>query len=148
MTGHLTEDDLINRWYGLDSTFEAHERHLLSCAACADKLRAFEQRRAAVVESQAVPAAFLAAQRSRILERVERSSGFRMPWVPAVLAGALALAVALVPRMVQAPAPAPEKAVQQEVAEDQLFLELFSLEAAEEPRAASPIRGLFEQERQ
>jgi len=146
-TGHLTDDELVDRLYGVGAACADVEVHLLGCAICTDKLHVFEQRRAAGLESEPVSPSFLAAQRSKILERVEQGplmAGLRLHWVPAALAGVLAAAVVLVPQMIHHPAPAAEKAAQQEVSEDPLFREVFSIEVAEEPRAASPIRGLFE----
>jgi hypothetical protein len=121
---------------------------LVSCTDCAMRLRVFERRRNAVLHAPPVPAGLLARERSQILARIEQRPRFRLHWVPAaVLAGGMLAAVALVPHRIETSAE-PDKVAKQEVAEEQWFREVFSMERAEEPRAASPIRGLFDEREQ
>jgi len=148
MNPHLSIDELVDLLYGVSDDFAA-VAHIDACGECRAKLELFERRRQSACGLEPAPAAALASQRSTVHERIERP-GFRLRWVPAALGVPAALAAGLVAAVVIAPhvggpAAAPQKAVQQETAEDQLFREVFSLESAEEPRAASPIRGLFDE---
>ena len=142
MNRHLSIDELVDLLYGVSNDFAA-VAHLDVCGECRAKMELFERRREAARGLEPAPAAVLASQRNTVRERIERP-GFRFSWVPAALAAGLVAAVVVAPHMSR-PAAAPKTAVQQETAEDQLFREVFSLESAEEPRAASPIRGLFDE---
>lgn len=132
---HLTDDELIDRVYGIEQDGSAH---LADCEECAARWRAFEQRHREMIPALPVTAEFLAAQRRSIHSRVGQQPNTRLKWAPALVAACLLALVVLVNR----PAPAP---VQHADTNDaQLFSEVYSMEQSTEPRAASPIHELFE----
>jgi hypothetical protein len=153
MNRHLTNDELLNRLYGLGEAEGETNLHLRECPGCADRWRAFERRRAeTAVEpdlSSDASNEFLAAQRRAIYARLEeRSSGMHVRWAPAVAAGfLLAAGVYLaipgrhaVPQTPNRPAPVTAHA---EMSDEQLFSDVYSMEQSAEPRAAVPMHALF-----
>lgn len=144
---HVSDDELIGLLYGVGNMEDA-EGHVAGCPECGDRLRAMGQVRLAAVEDPQISGRALAAQRQQILERLERSSsGSRAwGWAPAAAAGAL-LAVALfLSRPSSTPSPVPAaKAVVNTEADMELFTDVYSMEQDVEPRAAAPIRALFQQ---
>jgi hypothetical protein len=165
MNRHLTNDELLNRLYGLGEAEGESTLHLRECTGCAERWRAFERRRA---ETAAWPDLsgdasneFLAAQRRSIYARLEeRSGGIHVRWAPAVAAGfLLAVGVYLsipgpgrhvVPQPANAaytsthnrPAPVAH-VVHAEMSDEQLFSDVYSMEQSAEPRAAVPLHALF-----
>lgn len=145
MNRHLNRDEVIDQLYGIGS--EATSAHMASCLACQEELGMYQARRAGVAIPMEVSADILAAQRRRILARVEHPSASPLKWIPALAAACLILVFALAYRP-SAPVPVTKAsnvapyAAHQEM--DQLYSDIYELENAEEPRAASPIRGLFE----
>jgi hypothetical protein len=141
MIRHLTTAQLIDRLYGIgDSTAESH---LLECAECADRYRAFEERRMETVETS-ISTNDLAAQRRAIYVRIDAAGRMQPRWTPAFAAGLL-LAVGMVlyrPLIHIAERPAPS--ARTEMSDEQLFSDVYSMEQSAEPRAAAPIQGLFE----
>ena len=135
---HLSDDELIGLLYGLGDT----EDHLAGCPECIERLSTMDKARVATVEDPQLSGRMLAAQRQQILERVERPPvSLAWRWVP--LAAASLLAVALVwSRPPGAPAPAP---VVNTESDAQLFIDVYSMERDVEPRAAAPIRTLFQE---
>ena len=87
---HLSEDALLDAVYGIAGS-EA-EAHLRGCADCAQRLHEWHEKRAAAAESVEISGEFLAAQRRKIYERIERPSRKHWLWAPG-LAAACALAV-------------------------------------------------------
>ncbi len=148
MSGHLTNDELLDRLYGLSEAEGETSLHLRQCAGCADRLRAFEQRQAEAVVSPEVSSEFLAAQRRGIYARLEEGPQVHSRWAPA-LAAAFALAMGLFliypghhsrPKAPIRPAPA----ARTEMSDEQLFSSMYSMEQSAEPRAAVPMHALFE----
>jgi anti-sigma-K factor RskA len=144
---HLSDDQLIGLLYGVGN-MEDDEDHLAGCPECADRLRAMDQARLATVEAPQISGRALAAQRQQILERLEHplSGSHAWRWAPAAAAAAL-LAVALfLSRPSSTPPPVPAaKAVVNTEADIDLFTDVYSMEQDVEPRAAAPIRALFQQ---
>jgi hypothetical protein len=141
MNRHLSDDDLIDRLYGVsDSTHE--------CAECARRLRAMERRRAEISSAVPVSGDFLAGQRRGIYSRLGESPKPRLSWAPATVA-AVCLAVAGVVVFHTAapvPAPATHVAAESDTANDaQLLSDVYSMEQSAEPRAAAPIHALIEE---
>ncbi len=138
---HLSEDTLLDAVYGIAGNDA--ETHLRACADCAQRLHAWQEKRAALAESIEIPGEFLAAQRRKIYERIERPS--RKYWLLAPgLAAACALAVGI---FVYHPAPQsqpPSKPA--EISDTQLFRDIYSMEETPEPAAAGPVRALFEEQ--
>jgi hypothetical protein len=141
MNTHLTDDELIDRLYGLGDP--AHE-----CAQCGARLRAMEQRRAEVAVSTPASGDFLAAQRRSVYSRLGQPSRSHWSWAPATVA-ALCLAVAGImvlhtPGRVPATPPGAVSHTDA-VADAQLFSDVYAMEQSSEPRAAAPIHTLIEE---
>jgi anti-sigma factor RsiW len=137
---HLSEDTLLDAVYGIAGNDA--ETHLHGCADCAQRLHEWQEKRAALAANIEIPGEFLAAQRRKIYERIERPS--RKYWLLAPgLAAACALAVGI---FVYHPAPQPQPAVHAEISDAQLFGDIYSMEQAAEPAAAAPARALFEEQ--
>lgn len=138
---HLSEDALLDAVYGIAGS--AAEAHLRRCADCAQRLQEWHEKRAAAVESvegSELSGDFLAAQRKKIYERIERPSRKRWLWAPG-LAAACALAIGV---FVYHPAPKEQPRRHAEISDAQLFGEVYSMEQSLEPAAAAPARALFE----
>jgi len=133
MKAHLSDDQLIDRLYGL----AGEQNHLADCPQCSARFDAMEIRRREMARLAPPSAEVLAAQRRVIHSRLGERPNRRMKWIPAMAAGALAIA-ALVYRPAVPPAPHPDPA------DAQLFSEVYSMEQSTEPTAAAPIHGLFE----
>jgi hypothetical protein len=141
---HLSDDELIGLLYGLGDA----EEHVAACPECGVRLTAMREARAATIDTPQISGRILAAQRQQILDRLERPS-FAASWqrlLPVAGAASL-LAVALFlsrPSGVPAPAPTTPAAVNAE-ADEELFTDVYSMERDVEPRAAAPIRALFQE---
>src|ERR1700692_4475752 len=129
---HLSEDALLDAVYGIAGN-EA-EAHLRGCANCAQRLHAWQEKRAATTASVDIPSEFLAAQRRTIYERIERPSRKHWLWAPG-LAAACALAVGV---FVYHPAPQKPADRRAEISDTQLFGDIYSMEQSLEPAAAAP----------
>ncbi len=148
MNRHLTNDELLNRLYGLGEAEAETQLHLRECAACADRWRGFEQRRAETAAWPDVSNERLASQRRGVYARLEeRPGGMHVRWAPALAAGFLLAAGAYlaipgrhaVPQAPNRPAPSAHT----EISDEQLFSDVYSMEQSAEPRAAVPIHALF-----
>jgi hypothetical protein len=138
---HLSEDALLDAVYGI--TGNDAEMHLRGCADCGQRLHEWREKRAATVASVEIQDEFLAAQRRKIYERIERPPHKRWLWAPG-LAAACALAVGI---FVYHPAPQQQPVNRPaEISDAQLFGEIYSMEQAVEPAAAAPARALFEEQ--
>ena len=138
---HLSEDALLDAVYGIAGS--RAEAHLRRCADCAQRLQEWHEKRAAAVESVEgieISGDFLAAQRKKIYERIERPSRKHWLWAPG-LAAACALAIGV---FVYHPAPKDQPQRHAEISDAQLFGEVYSMEQSLEPTAAAPARALFE----
>jgi hypothetical protein len=149
MNSHLSDQDLLNRLYGV----EERGAHLEGCKECAkrwDDLSAGRARFLSTTLSKASPPSdlsdrlleerFLTAQRNRIYARLESGPERRMLWAPAGVAAAALLAVGLFVYRPVASTPA-------EPADAQLFADVYTVEQSLEPVAAEPIHALFEEGR-
>jgi hypothetical protein len=153
MNRHLTNDELLNRLYGIGGPdAESHLRH---CPECAGRYEAFERRRAQATSSSTVktPHEFLAAQRRAVYARLGETPGGQArqiaQWTPAVAAAALlTLGLFLYRPSTSAPeAQAPAVHAELNPAEPgdaQLFSDVYSIEESAEPLAAAPIQALFD----
>jgi anti-sigma factor RsiW len=138
---HLSEDALLDAVYGIAGN-EA-DAHLRGCTACAQRLHEWQEKRASTVASIEIPGEFLAAQRRKIYERIERPSRKHWMWAPGLVA-ACALAVGI---FVYHPAPQQQPVNKPtEISDAQLFGDIYSMEQAAEPAAAAPVRALFEEQ--
>ena len=140
MKRHLRDDELFEQIYGLGDG-----AHVGECPECAGRLAAMELRRTEAAADASQSNEFLAGQRRAIYARLDGPAPARMHWVPTLAAATLLAGVLIyypsrtVPQRMPAPAARPE------ISEEQLFSDVFSLEQAAEPRAAAPIRALFEE---
>jgi anti-sigma-K factor RskA len=144
---HLSDDELISLLYGLGDT----DGHLARCPECAERWNAMH-RALGIVRTKSARAAVmseyrLAAQRQQIRERLGNSSSrfHSLSWIPAAAAAAL-LAIALFlqqhHRVISTPIAAAVVTTEGDAA---LFTDVYSMEQDVEPRAAAPIRALFQE---
>ncbi len=101
-----------------------------------DRLRA---RRLELIATPPASHDFLAGQRRKIYSRLGESAPSRLKWAPALAAVCLLIAGMFV---FHPAATAP--AVHTDVADAQLFSDVYSMEESTEPIAAVPIHALFE----
>jgi anti-sigma factor RsiW len=137
---HLSEDALLDAVYGIAGS--AADAHLRRCADCAQRLHEWHEKRAATVERVEISSDFLAAQRKKIYQRIERPSRKHWLWAPG-LAAACALAIGV---FVYHPAPKEQPRRSAEISDAQLFGEVYSMEQSLEPAATAPARALFEEQ--
>jgi hypothetical protein len=136
MNAHLTDDQLLDRLYGV-----AEHPHVESCVECSARFRELETRRVELSTPVEVSAGFLAAQRGRISSRIEKPSFDAWKWVPA----AVATCVLAIGVLVYRPATVHSPATKAEGADAQLFSDVYSMAQSTEPSAATPIHALFEE---
>jgi len=144
MSAHLTDHELIERLYGVAEAGD----HLGACESCATRLEAMRERRSSLAAAPTVAPEFFANQQARILARIERPErSYR--WVPALAAACLAIAGFFVYYPNRTPVVPPHSQAQVHVVEPtdaQLYAEVYSLQESMEPRAASPIHALFQEQ--
>ncbi len=150
-TTHWSDDDLLRRLYGLESESAVAEAHLDECSECGARWQELQSRRAAALDdssAKSVSAERLQRQRTAVWDRIERRRGFwTWKWVPAAAAaGVLAAAILLLHPAGFAPAPRRLAAQSSpaQLSDAQLFNDVAALSAPEAPRAAAPMRSLFE----
>lgn len=135
---HLSEDALLDAVYGIAG--KDAETHLGRCADCAGRLHEWQEKRATAASLE-IPDDFLAVQRRKIYERIERPSPKHWLWAPG-LAAACALAVGI---FVYHPASQQHRSHKPaEISDTQLFGDIYSIEQTPEPAASAPVRALFE----
>jgi len=144
---HLSDDELIGLLYGLGDG-----DHLTHCSECGERWsemhKALGMARAESSKVAEISGRKLALQRQQILERVAQpsmlSSGWR--WVPVATAASLLAAAMFLHESPAVPQPSPSAptAVNAE-ADAKLFTDVYSMEQDVEPKAAAPIRALFQE---
>jgi hypothetical protein len=134
MNGHLNDERLIEQLYGVSS-----DPHVENCQECSLRLNQMRERRAELAAVPPVSNSFFAAQRREIYARLGRPVPSRVRWAPAMVAAACLLVAGL---FVYRPATTP--VTHTDVADAQLFSEVYSMEDSTEPIAAAPIHALFE----
>jgi hypothetical protein len=136
---HYTQDELLQAVYGL----ERGDGHLASCPECRVLLDGMLARRAESTDSEKLPdASFFARQRAAVYRRAEQPRGFSVPRL--ATAGAALATVALSLLLLRTPeqqTPAPVAASD----DAKLIAEIYSDAYNSEPRAADPVRALFEE---
>jgi hypothetical protein len=144
---HLSDDELIGLLYGVGDA----EQHLPACLECSERWdamhRALGMARTVSAKAMEISSRQLAVQRQQILERLEQpSSGSpAWQWVPvATAASLLAAAMFLYPRPNGPQSAPPAPAAVNAESDAQLFTDVYSMEQDMEPRAAAPIRALFQ----
>jgi len=146
---HLSDDQLIDRLYGIRGTGDAH---LEECTECASRWEAIQERRGRMVEEAPEGEVVWAQQRREILERAEGGEAARSwqrAWVPVLLSAlVLAAGVWFYGPMHDPPPPAVPVPVAVDTSAPGWFEETYSVMQPDEPRAASAIRVLFEQQQE
>ena len=144
---HLTDDDLIRRLYGIGE----EDDHLAACAECSDRWLAIQSvirsARADAPRPPEISGRKLAVQRQQILARLGQPLALwrTWRWVPAAAAASLLATALFLSRPTTSETPAPPATVASNPEADaQLFTDVYSMEQDVEPRAAAPIRGLFQ----
>jgi hypothetical protein len=133
MNQHLSDDQLIAHLYGI-----ASDAHAQTCNECALRLDGLRQKRSELAETAPVASDFLAGQRRRIYARLGEPAPSKLKWAPAALAAACLLIAGM---FVYRPVAAPPV---HDVADAQLFSDVYSMEESTEPLPAAPIHALFE----
>lgn len=137
MNRHLSEDQFVDQLYGVPTDPHA-SLHVENCSACALHLNRLRERRSELAAAPPVSHDFLAGQRRKIYARLGEPAPSRMKWAPAALAAACLLIAGM---FVYHPAAAPP--MRTDVADAQLFSDVYSMEQSTEPMAAAPIHELF-----
>ena len=135
MKPHLNDDQLIELLYSASNS-----SHVENCPECALRLSHFRARRLDLTATPSISNDFLAAQRRKIYSRLGEPAPSRLRWAPAALAAACLLIAGMFVFHPIASAPA----VHTDVADAQLFSDVYSMEESTEPIAAVPIHALFE----
>ncbi len=145
MNRHLTDDELIDRLYGVSRI--AHE-----CDECDARLRAMEQKRSELAAPAPVSADFLAAQRRGVYSRLGERLTSRWNWAPATAAalclaaaGVVAYSTSMYRGTGRGSATSVAVSRQDAAADAQLFSDVYAMEQSAEPRAAEPIHALIEE---
>jgi hypothetical protein len=149
LSHHLSDDELLDRIYGLG---ENGLPHLRECEECSSRFQALERRRAEIATAsstanEAVSNEVLAAQRRAIYSRLGQAPAARLHWAPAALAVAFLLVTGVFlarPHLENRPVRSPDAASGVELRDEQLFSDLYSMEQSDEPRATAPLHALFE----
>jgi hypothetical protein len=144
LSRHLSDDELLDRLYGLG---ESSVPHLQACEQCSGRLQEFERRRTEIVSEAEPSNEFLMAQRRAIYAQLDKASVAQAHWAPAALAVAFLLVMGVFlarPHAQNLPVLPPAPVLGVEMSDAQLFSDLYSMEQSVEPRAAAPIHGLFE----
>jgi anti-sigma factor RsiW len=140
---HWTDEELLQRVYGLDTAPESHLKECSECSARWDELQRKRQEMMAPAASSDALEGRLRVQRQAIWNRIEQPQ--RSMWWRAMPVAATALML-VIGVSLQQPAPSPAK-VQvssvKDMSDEQLFSEIASVANQESPRASDPIRGLF-----
>jgi hypothetical protein len=146
---HLSDDELIGLLYGLGDA----GGHLAGCSECGERWNAMHRAlgmvRAESARATEITGRRLAVQRLQIVERLAQPSpvslGWR--WVPVATAASLLAAAMFLHQRPGVPQPAPSRpaAVVNAESDAQLFTDVYSMEQDVEPKAAAPIRALFQE---
>lgn len=147
MSRHWKEEDFLHRLYEIGP----EDGHLEACAECRLRFEDWQARRQAMTRLPEAPAEVLAAQRARIMSRIERWENKRAAMVKWSLALAMATA-GLAVLLWRAPAPwnGPKDAPRLQTASSsatsdaQLMADIYQSVFASEPAAVAPLHGLFE----
>ncbi len=127
---HYTDDQLLDRLYEAGRA----DSHIEQCEECRARWEAFVRCRRELLQPPPVADAWLRTQRALIQERIERPSPLR----PALVFATLALLAVLLNRPVERPTAVVASS------DAQLFNEIYTMIQNDEPRAAIPVRALFE----
>lgn len=148
---HWEDSDLLLKLYGLAPEGGASEEHLVSCEECSRRWAALRSARIETlgeVGAGLVPETRLLAQRRAIWARIEHPRrSWLLKWAPvAATATMLVAGLVLLHPVRPVPAPASQQAESSvaPISDAELFSDLADMASASAPRAADPIRGLFQ----
>jgi hypothetical protein len=131
---HWTATDFQNWLYGLRD----EDQHLAECSECQGEMERLKWERHRIVAQPEVSHEFLAAQRRRIYQRLEKPHRNVFAWRWALSAAMLFLMIAGITfQQLHNTSPA--------ISDEQLFSDLSSIEQSAEPKAIQPIHNLFEE---
>ncbi len=153
---HWQDDDLFRKLYGLSPESLVSEAHLVACRECSSRWMALRLARTESLrqaQDALVQETRLHEQRRALWARIDHPRRFWLSkWIPAA-ATSLMLAVGLVLLHPAKPLPAPVSLAGQSanqsdtaapISDAELFSDLSAMALPTTPRAAEPIRGLFE----
>ncbi len=138
MREHYSDEELIDRLYGIGR----EDSHIEECEWCRERWLQLQERRRTVLEQPTeMPVELLAAQRTKIRERLEGRpvDGWHFHFVPL----AAALSVIVLGLMLSKPAPPPPPTLASN--DSGLYTEIYSMVESSEPLVAQPIDALFEE---
>ncbi|MEO5925441.1 MAG: hypothetical protein ABIR70_16595 [Bryobacteraceae bacterium] len=139
MSLHLSDDQLVDRLYGIS---DAGSEHLDRCPECQARWSHIQERRHQAVASTSASHQQLRKQRRQILSRISQPAPvLRLMWAPATAALILVAGLVITPPKAHAPV-TPEPTIA-ETTEIGWFEDTYSATRVLEPRAATPIRQLF-----
>ena len=139
---HLSEDELLDRLYGVSARSDLH---LDACPGCRGRWNRLCGARAAELARRQpeVPDTVPLQQRMKLMSVIERRAA--RPWLPRPVP-ALALAmVCAIAVLISRTAPVPES---YQVSDAQFFAEVYRVAESTQPRSAAPIENLFQGEQQ
>ena len=139
---HLSEDEFLDRLYGVSARSDGH---FAACPECRGRWNVLCRARAAELERQQpdIAETVLLQQRRTLLSVIERRAA--KPWLPGpipALAMAMVCAIAV---LISRPAPVPEP---YQISDAQFFAEVSRVAESTQPRSAAPIEYLFQGEQQ
>ena len=139
---HWTDEELLDHLYGIAPEDEAKRQHLTECESCLRREDDWQALRAQVMNTPEVSESFLAGQREKIYQRIEREVSAR--WLAPLAPAFATIAVVLLAIFLYRPTPQP---IQQEVAvsDSQFFSEVYEDVYRTEPKGIDTIYGLFEE---
>jgi len=152
---HWGDGELLDKLYGMAPENGAFDQHLAACTACSGRWEALQLVRAEILREAGaglVPEARLIGQRKALWARIDHPSRFWLSkWAP-VAATAMMLVAGLVLLHPDRPPLATNSQIGYQantgaaasISDAQLFSDLSMMASASAPRAAEPIRGLFE----
>jgi hypothetical protein len=135
---HWTEQDFIDDAYGIGP----QDGHADACGECRSRREQVRMIRREIVHEPETPHELLAAQRRAIYRRLDQPRPGTARRAAPALAAVFMLLIGLFLMRQTPPPPAPPATA---MSDSQLFAEIYAVEQSSEPRAASPIRALFEE---
>jgi hypothetical protein len=143
MSNHLSDDQLVDRFYGLASKDDAH---LNACALCQSRWTKLQRCHTDATGEAGRSPEFFHQQRRRIFGRLAAPvSSLRANLMPVALALLLMLGLVVSQPMRTGPPTSPQNVKATQIIEAGWFEDTYSATRVLEPRATSPIRELFSQ---
>jgi hypothetical protein len=144
---HLSDDQLLDRLYGVGADGGSHLDSCPPCPQCQARWNEIQQRRAQAAVVAQPPAELFRRQRRQIQNRlVSPPAGSRFVWAPAAVAVLLLAGIAITETARKNPVSVPVAETASEIMEAGWFEDAYSATRELEPWAAAPLRELFEVE--